>query len=160
MSKHSGRETQERAAGQELSSTKHRPTITPPPGTPAPLAECFNRVVADYPSVYFSPSDAMLLLAYCEANLLHEQASRVIRQPFFEHIIETDRGTLTKNPWLAVQKDAAGTMAVLAQKLRICPSARTPHNKNAKTKRDKGFDGGSEDLTPKRPMFGDQSAHH
>lgn len=78
-----------------------------------------------------APVDRDVLHAYCEAVVLHRRASQYVA----EHGITAigAMGTVTKNPMIQVQRDAANTMARLGRLFGLTPSARSEIRMGSKT---------------------------
>lgn len=89
----------------------------------------WRAIVDSLPADYFRPGDVPLLSAFCVASALHKQAQAHIE----EHgmVLENDRGTMTANPAASILMTQASSMASLAMKLRLCPSARMRQEKAA-----------------------------
>ena len=71
------------------------------------------------PPQHFVPSDAPLLQQYAEMICQAEQATRAIERE--GAVLPNGR----VNPWLAIQRGALRLMGVYANRLRLCPGART-----------------------------------
>lgn len=70
-----------------------------------------------------SPADRDVLRAYCEAVATHRQASRALAKSGL--LIRTARGNqFMRNPLIAVQRDSATLVRVLAREFGLTPSAR------------------------------------
>lgn len=96
--------------------------IQPPAGfKPEYLAE-WREIVDSLPADYFRPGDIPLLAAFCAASARHKQADALLDQHGL--VTANDRGTLVANPAATILQLQASTMANLAVKLRLCPSAR------------------------------------
>jgi phage terminase small subunit len=106
-------------------------TVAPLPrvdGRPAPLATpaglsdeargVWGQIVASVPPEHFRPSDAPLLRSFCESTATADLAAARLADDGY---VVGDR----VSPWLNVQERAFRAQAMLATRLRLCPSART-----------------------------------
>ncbi|MEQ8507321.1 MAG: phage terminase small subunit P27 family [Rhodospirillales bacterium] len=101
--------------------------VTPTGDAVAPVwlsegaAAVWSRVVDAMPGV-FKATDAEILTAYCCAADQHQRATLAlaIEGP----ILTGPRGRQSKNPWLAVQKDAANAIERLGRRLGLDPTSR------------------------------------
>src|SRR5688572_13362438 len=94
-----------------------RTRIPPPVGLSASAREVWLEVVQDVPAEHFRKSDSALLASFCEACALASLAANEIR----------DSGPVVNgkvSPWLAVLEKCHRSQAVLAVRLRLCPSSR------------------------------------
>ncbi len=87
--------------------------IRPPNKLPKPIEALFLEIVASLHPAHFVKSDAPLLVRYCEASLIAEDAA-------------STEGAFKQ--WEASCK----LQATLAQRLRLCPSARSRHETTAR----------------------------
>lgn len=79
-------------------------------------------IVDSLPSDFFRPGDVPLLAAYCVASSFYKRAAADIES---RGMVLTDaRGREYVNPAHNLLTSQAASMAQLAQKLRLCPSAR------------------------------------
>lgn len=109
----------------------------------------WTAIVASLPADYFRPADGPLLAAYCVASALHKMARAEIEADGMT--IEMDNGRKQMNPAVTVLQYQAGTMAQLAVKLRLAPSARyTPKSTATKA--------GSTALPSRKPWEEKQTA--
>lgn len=70
-----------------------------------------------------SSADRDALLCLCEAVATHRKASAILaRSPV---LVKSEKGTLMRNPALAVQRDAAHAIRSLAQLFGLTPSGRS-----------------------------------
>jgi phage terminase small subunit len=86
------------------------PRLRPPPDLTAAEDALFRQVIAQCAADHFTPSDAPLLVAYCQAVILGRSA--------FTQLSEGGGG-------FQVWQQAARTLAMLATKLRLCPHSRS-----------------------------------
>ena len=100
-----------------------RPTgdAMPPLWLSEGAAAVWSRVVGSMPGV-FKATDTEILTAYCCAADQHHKATLAlaIEGP----ILTGPRGRQSKNPWCAVQKDAAAQIERLGRRLGLDPTAR------------------------------------
>ena len=94
----------------------------------------WDEIVNSLPGDYFRPGDGPLLAAYCMAADLHWQAYQLVMQHGIM-ICNEDNGRFYSNPAQQTMLMHASSMAQLAGKLRLCPSARYS-TKSASTKTD------------------------
>lgn len=96
--------------------------LAPPVGlTEEQLGE-WHAIVDSLPADYFRPGDAPLLAAFCVAAVFHRRAAEDIERRGMTLV--TDRGAEYVNPAHQLLTSQASVLAQLAQKLRLCPSAR------------------------------------
>ena len=70
-----------------------------------------------------SPADRDVLLAYCEAVVMHRKSSEILAKSSI--LIKGLHGGLVKNPAVQIQRDSAIVMRALAQEFGLTPSARS-----------------------------------
>ena len=113
-----------RKSGNALSvvEVEGRPPQLQPP---ASLSDAERAVFIDIASSvdrrHFQPADWPLLVRYCEATVLAEQAAKELR----EGGAVLDGRT---NPWITVQEKAVRALVALSGRLRLSPQARSPAN--------------------------------
>lgn len=96
--------------------------LEPPNGlTEEQIAE-WHAIVNSLPADYFRPGDAPLLAAFCVAAVFHRRAAQDIERRGMTLV--TDKGHEYVNPSHQLLTSQASVLAQLAQKLRLCPSAR------------------------------------
>jgi phage terminase small subunit len=96
-----------------------RPRLIPPEGMSKDARKVFIELVAANPPQHFTQSDAPLLRQYVEMICQAEQAARAIERE--GAVLPNGRA----NPWLGIQRGALRSMGVLANRLRLCPGARS-----------------------------------
>lgn len=96
--------------------------------TQAQKAE-WRAIVDSLPADYFRPGDVPLLSAFCVASALHKEAQSHMEANGM--ILTDERGKMTANPASSILMMQASSMAQLAMKLRLCPSARMRAEKTA-----------------------------
>lgn len=97
-------------------------------------SEEWRAIVDSLPADYFRPGDAPLLAAFCVASALYKQATALIE--LHGMVLQDDRGKMQANPAASILTSQASSMAQMAVKLRLCPSARYTEKAVAtKTKR-------------------------
>lgn len=101
--------------------------ISPPDWLARAGAVVWREVVNSLPANYFRPSDEPLLAAYCTSTACYREAAEIVGRDGM--ILENDRGTKYANPANAMMLAHASSMAQLAVKLRLCPSARYDREK-------------------------------
>lgn len=69
------------------------------------------------------PADIDSWRAFCEAVVIHEKASRVLRHE--DILVMGLHGTLVRNPAIQIQRDAALTLLRFATHFGLTPSARS-----------------------------------
>tara|TARA_B100000965_G_scaffold41987_1_gene30829 strand:- start:1751 stop:2239 length:489 start_codon:yes stop_codon:yes gene_type:complete len=102
--------------------------VTPTGDAVAPVwlspgaAAVWSRVVDAMPVGTYKATDAEILTAYCCAADSYHKATLalMVEGP----ILTGPRGRQSKNPWLAVQKDAAGQIERLGKRLGLDPTSR------------------------------------
>lgn len=103
-----------------------------PDGLPEPpdymgdeAREVWADTVANLASMrILSPADRDALACYCEAVVTHRKASELLTKSGI--LVRTQRGNLPmRNPLLAVQRDQAALIRVLAREFGLTPSARS-----------------------------------
>ncbi len=115
---------------------------------PAYLSEAqaaeWKGIVDSLPASYFRPGDAPILGVYCVASALYKQALEALNREgmILEEVksrtVKTD-GTVVEvggrkyaHPAKDILSSQAASMAQMAVKLRLCPSARTEKAAGAK----------------------------
>lgn len=124
--------------------------VQPPKGMSARDRKLFQAIVAGLPADHILPQDVPMLRDYCQAAGRSQDAQAAITK--LGLLIPGAKGSLKANPAIAIRTAAAGVMAQLAVKLRICPSAR-----GAGGSRPRVGDAPRVLSTPGRRMFGDES---
>jgi hypothetical protein len=94
--------------------------LRPPANLAGPERELFVALVAANPPTHFKESDAPLLLQYCTATVLNEQAAAEIRAA----PIVKDR----PSPWLGIYEKTGRAVIALSMRLRLSPQARIANN--------------------------------
>ena len=109
--------------GQKASTAKRTP-----PSTLGLLGqELWKSIVAQYPEDYFLAGDWPLLHAYCAEWDRHERAqAQLLAQG---EVIETNTGSVKKNPWCDVLVASTAALGMLAVKLRLSVNSRTRNDK-------------------------------
>ena len=109
--------------GQKVSTAKRTP-----PSTLGLLGqELWKSIVAQYPEDYFLAGDWPLLHAYCAEWDRHERAqAQLLAQG---EVIETNTGSVKKNPWCDVLVASTAALGMLAVKLRLSVNSRTRNDK-------------------------------
>lgn len=115
----------------------HEGRIQPPDDLAPDLHDPWNAIANSLPAGYFRPSDRPLLQAYVQTAAFHRDCAQILaREGLF---YETRSGTKRTHPAAGMMLELASTLAQLATKLRLCPSARLA--KGAKPQR--GVAGGA-----------------
>src|SRR5574343_21119 len=96
--------------------------LEPPPGMTQEQTDEWHAIVDSLPADYFRPGDAPLLAAFCVAAVFHRRAAADIEKRGMT--LMSDKGTEYVNPSHQLLTSQASVLAQLAQKLRLCPSAR------------------------------------
>lgn len=96
----------------------------PPGGMSARAVVVWERVVPHLQAMGLAKEvDQDMLVAYCEAVAVHQQATEELRgQPL---MVPGARGGEVRNPLLVVQRDAAAQIRMLAREFGLSPSARS-----------------------------------
>ena len=89
--------------------------------TPEQAVE-WRGIVDSLPSDFFRPGDVPLLAAYCVASSFYKRAAADIEARGMT--LHDARGREYVNPSHNLLTSQAASMAQMAQKLRLCPSAR------------------------------------
>ena len=93
--------------------------LAPPDDLDIDVREIWIQLVGANRPQHFKPSDGPLLRQYCEQIVLAERAA---------HEMQAAGGPVLPDgrmsPWFGVQQRAVRTMGVLANRLRLAPSAR------------------------------------
>ncbi|MDZ4778262.1 MAG: phage terminase small subunit P27 family [Alphaproteobacteria bacterium] len=85
-------------------------------------AGIWESIMASLPADWFRPSDWPILAAYCQTAVQYEEATTQMReQPL---TLMGERRRIYKHPLLAIQHTTTLRLALLASKLRLCPSSR------------------------------------
>ncbi len=96
--------------------------LEPPQILSAPVAAIFRRLVAATQPEHFAPGDMPLLVQYCEAIRLCDEACEHLR----------DGGAVADgkvNPWLIVYEKASRMLVALSARLRLSPQHRYSKDK-------------------------------
>ena len=96
--------------------------LEPPSGLSEEQGSEWRKIVESLPADYFRPGDAPLLAAFCVASVFHRRAAADIEARGMTLVSE--KGHEYVNPSHQMLTSQASVMAQLAQKLRLCPSAR------------------------------------
>ena len=112
-------------------SAQMQPKETPKRVPPATLGllgqELWKSIVAQYPEDYFLAGDWPLLHAYCAEWDRHERAqAQLLAQG---EVIETNTGSVKKNPWCDVLVASTAALGMLAVKLRLSVNSREKNSK-------------------------------
>lgn len=95
-----------------------------PPGTSPQVAEVWAYTLKQLGVMKLAtPADRDVLLAYCEAVVVHRKASDILARSSV--LIKGLHGGLVKNPAVQIQRDSAIVMRALAQEFGLTPSARS-----------------------------------
>jgi phage terminase small subunit len=95
-----------------------RPRLPTPADLSKEAQRIWTAIVASVPPEHFRPADAGLLHSYCEVTASAKLAARELEAA--GHVVDGKA-----SPWLNIQERAIRAQALLAAKLRLCPSART-----------------------------------
>jgi len=113
-----------------LPTTTRQPRPNPPHGMTARARNLFKRIVAGHPEGTFDPEAVVLLRGFCDAEDIHNQASKVLAKEgavvemvvgFMKQDVEGYREPLMKpmkNPWFGVKKDSLGSMCTTSRHLK------------------------------------------
>lgn len=85
-------------------------------------SEEWRGIVDSLPADFFRPGDVPLLAAYCVASSFYKRAAADIERRGM--VLKDARGREYVNPSHQLLTSQAASMAQMAQKLRLCPSAR------------------------------------
>lgn len=96
--------------------------LEPPAHLTPEQAQEWREIVDSLPGDYFRPGDVPLLAAFCVASALYKGAARMIQdEGMVQH---DDRGRPFAHPAATILTSQASSLAQMAVKLRLCPSAR------------------------------------
>ena len=98
-----------------------RSRLRPPPTLSEPERTAFIDTVSSCKPEHFQMSDMPLLVRYCEAAVLAQQAATQLR---VEGAVVGGR----VSPWLCVQEKAIRELVALSMRLRLSPQARAANN--------------------------------
>lgn len=115
--------------------------IAPPEHLTPEQAGEWRAIVDSLAADFFRPGDVPLLAAYCIAASFYKRAAADIEARGMS--LEDSRGREYVNPSHQLLTSQAASMAQMAQKLRLCPSARVQGKAAAKAVGDGAL--------PKRP---------
>lgn len=93
-------------------------TFKAPAGLPRAAQSLWRAVMQSTPEDQWRPGDLPLLAMFCRVSVLAAEAVAHL-----EHDGQVDSGGKT-SPWIKVASDHGKTLALLASKLRLAPSAR------------------------------------
>lgn len=96
--------------------------LQPPAHLTPEQAQEWVGIVDSLPADYFRPGDVPLLAAYCVASTFYRRAAADIESRGMS--LTDDRGREFVNPAHQMLTSQASSMAQMAVKLRLCPSAR------------------------------------
>jgi phage terminase small subunit len=97
------------------------PQLQPPASLSDAERAVFTHIAGTVDRRHFQPADMPLLVRYCEATVLAEQAATELR----------DSGAVLDGrpcPWITVQEKAVRALVALSGRLRLSPQARSPAN--------------------------------
>lgn len=99
--------------------------LEPPPDLDPAVLEVWDYTVAQLERMNLdSPADRDVLVAYCEAVVAHRLAAKAVHTSGV--LWRGTRGNvLQRNPMLAVMRDQAALVRVLAREFGLTPSARS-----------------------------------
>jgi P27 family predicted phage terminase small subunit len=106
-----------------LSVTGAPPRLTPPPELTGRARKIFLDAVASLRPGHFVPSDRPLLIEYCRAVALADEAYAALAVE--GAVITSERGSKV-SPWVTVQEKAQRAMTALSHRLRLSPQGRSP----------------------------------
>lgn len=95
---------------------------TPPGHLTGYARVVWARVVDAMPAGTYRPTDTELLAAYCDAAATHREATAHVAAE--GPVLTGPRGRQQRNPWFAVQRDAARQIESLGRRLGLDPLAR------------------------------------
>jgi P27 family predicted phage terminase small subunit len=96
--------------------------LVPPSHLTPDQEQEWRAIVDSLPADYFRPGDVPLLAAYCVASTFYKRAASEMETRGL--IMTDDKGREYVNPAHQILTSQASSMAQLAIKLRLCPSAR------------------------------------
>lgn len=97
--------------------------LRPSDGTSQIYLEKWNSIVRDFPAHFFRECDRVALDTYVHVAIMLDTINRlIVNEPPLLPNVKT--GKLEPHPLLALQTQYSKTVATLAPKLRVCPSAR------------------------------------
>lgn len=102
--------------------------LKPPPELSEPVAAIFRQLVEATQPEHFVPADLPLLVQYCEAVRLCDEACEHLR----------GGGAVTEgkvSPWLIVHEKASRILVALSARLRLSPQHRYSKDKANRTNR-------------------------
>jgi hypothetical protein len=92
--------------------------LSPPVGLQGTARQAFVDIVSACKAGHFQPQDTALLVEYCRATALADEAAAAL-----------SAGAVVDgkvSPWVVVQEKAQRAMAALALRLRLSPQGRSP----------------------------------
>ena len=114
-----------------LQTAPRQPRPNPPHGMTTHARNLFKRIVAGHPEGTFDPEAVVLLRGFCDAEDIHNQASKVLAKegPVVDMVVgwmkpQEPGGDKTplmkpmKNPWFGVKKDSLGSMCTTSRHLK------------------------------------------
>ena len=87
----------------------------------------WRRIVNDYKPEHFKPHHYGLLMAYCEAEAMHNRTIKEIAN--IGDVIKQENGVVKENPYINIQIKALNAMSQLGTKLGITVNATTATRK-------------------------------
>ena len=105
--------------------------LKPPVGLSEPVAAIFRELASSVQPEHFAPGDLPLLVQYCEAIRLCDEACEHLR----------GAGAVSEgkvSPWLIVHEKASRMLVALSARLRLSPQHRYSKNKADTTGRGRG----------------------
>jgi P27 family predicted phage terminase small subunit len=96
--------------------------LVPPSHLTTDQEQEWRAIVNSLPADYFRPGDVPLLAAYCVASTFYKRAASEMEARGL--IMTDDKGREYVNPAHQILTSQASSMAQMAIKLRLCPSAR------------------------------------
>ena len=115
MGKRGPKSEKERAMLSLVAASIERPE--PPKGMSKRAIVTWKAITGSLPPGYFRKGAIPLLRAYCEAEALHYEASRIIDETGL--FIELEDGSMKPNPAISIQTAKSNEMSTLSTKLRL-----------------------------------------
>lgn len=110
-----------------VDSTLTRPKVVPPPELSKSAKVYWERIVENVPNDYFNPADFVVLVSYVKNYEMMIKAQDMLDEQ--GEVIADSNGRPFPNPWFVIFQTAAGKIATLSTKVRLCPSSRMKNDR-------------------------------
>jgi P27 family predicted phage terminase small subunit len=123
-----------------LNKNEPRPLGAPvmPKDMSKEAAAIWKRLITFMPAGVWTPLEADLLAAYCNAAATEQEATRELNTS--PKVVRGSSGNMVPSPWLKIRADSARLMVQLTVKLGLDPASRSLLQQPSDEDDDDGFD--------------------